>query len=233
MSTLPSVFNQEGSERDDGANQPAESPMDYEGRLGLYAPWDWSDQPFVECNEHQKGIFKTLVSNASRADIASRYLEVSQTWEARWFDRGYQHLEPRSGGGFSLPGANTVWGPMAVADASGVYPMNVYGRDKDIIVGALVREIPKVRFFPNDISSAEDISTAEAANRYKMLYERNARLRHVMMLMGQYYYTDDRICLYTRHVLNAPEYGLGADGTPAGSEETEVFGKLEHKVPMQ
>src|SRR5579872_3522845 len=167
MSTQPMVVNEDDPEPQTGAQESGNSPEEYQAQIGLYAPFDWSAEPFVEPNERQKSLINSLVMNAARADIASRYFEVSQAWEARWLDRGYQHLVPRAGGGFDLPGANSIWGPLAVADASGNYPTNIYGRDKDIIVGALVRELPKVRFFPNDISSAVDISTAEAANKYK------------------------------------------------------------------
>lgn len=234
LSNNPVILDHSEDPTDVGLQAPDQGDAnEYVSQLGLYAPFDFSPEPFVQVNERQKGLFNSLCTNVARADIACRYLEVSQAWEARLFERGYQHLIPRAGGGFDLPGANSIWGPIAVADASANYPTNIYGRDKDIIVGAIARELPKVQFFPRSLNDPADIAAADAANRYKYLYEKNAKLRSVLGMAAQYMYTEDRVCLFTRHVRSAEKYGRNADGTAKGSEETEVLGKLETKVPMQ
>lgn len=201
-------------------------------QIGMYAPFDYTTEPFVELNEDEREAIRKVVENASRDAVASRRLEVSQTWEAQNFERGYQHNLPTKGGGWEIPGSRSLWGPLAIMDSSGLYSTNTYGRDRDIIVGALGREIPKVVFFPSEPQSPASISASDAANKFKYIFEKNSNLRQVLMDLGDIYYTDGRAILYTRHVLDAKRFGTGPDGAPKGCELTTVFGKLENKVPM-
>ena len=200
---------------------------------GALAAFDYSPEDFADPTEEDKNTFHELVILASRTDVASRRFEVEQSWEARLFERSYQHLMPRRGGGWSLPGEGSKWGPLAIADSSALYSTNIYGRDKDIIAAAIARETPKIEFFPMDSSVASDVMAAEGANKYKDVYEKNNDLRSRLSELSYYYYTDDRAILYTRLVMDAQRFGTGPDGAPRGKEITTVVGKLEGKVPMQ
>jgi hypothetical protein len=200
---------------------------------GQLTAFDSSEQPFAEISDDEEKILNELVIIASRTDVASRRFEVEQAWEARLFERGYQHLLPRRGGGWSLPGEGSKWGPLSTADSSALYSTNIYGRDKDIIVAAIARETPQIQFFPQDPSKVIDMLTAEQANKYKAIYVKNNELRQRLAELAYYYYTDDRAILYTRYVVDAQRFGTNEDGSPCGREITSVFGKLEGKVPMQ
>src|SRR5260221_1754006 len=98
---------------------------------GKYAPFDYSAEPFAKLEDDEKRVMRELVILASRRDVASRRFEVEQCWEERLFGRGYQHLLPRRGGGWSLPGEKSVWGPLATADSSALRATNIIGRDTD------------------------------------------------------------------------------------------------------
>src|SRR5260221_4944093 len=75
---------------------------------------------------------------------------------------------------------------------------------------------------------------ADGANKYKYIYEKNSCLREKLMALAHYYCSDARAVLYTRHVRDAEAFGIDeATGEPRGAEITDVYGKLEHKVPMQ
>jgi len=198
---------------------------------GEYTSFDVSDAPFAEFSEDAKNILRELVILAARTDVASRRFEVEQCWEARLFERGYQHLLPRKGGGWSLPGEGSKWGPLATADSSALYSTNIYGRDRDIIVAALAREVPETVFFPQDANNVADVQAAEAANQYKNIYEKNNNLRERLSEIAQYFYTDDRVILYTRGVADAQKFGRDENGQPSIQEITSVHGKLEGKVP--
>lgn len=200
---------------------------------GELTAFDYSAEPFADLSEQAQNALKELVVLASRTDVASRRFEVEQAWEARLFERGYQHLLPRRGGGWQLPGEGTKWGPLSTADSSALYSTNIYGRDKDIIVAAMSREVPMIQFFPQDSNNPTDVLTAEQANIYKDIYEKNNDLRTRLAELAYYYFTDDRAILYTRLVVDANKYGYNEDGTPAGREITSVYGKLEGKVPIQ
>lgn len=206
---------------------------------GVLTSFDFSPEPMYgppdgePITEEEENALHELVILASRTDVASRRFEVEQAWEARLFERGYQHLLPRRGGGWSLPGEGSKWGPLSTADSSALYSTNIYGRDKDIIVAAIARETPLIQFFPQDSNEAVDVMAAEAANKFKDVYEKNNDLRARLAELAYYYYTDDRAVLYTRLVLDGQRYGFNDDGSPRGREITSVYGKLEAKVPMQ
>lgn len=199
---------------------------------GEMTAFDYSDQPFATLTESQKNKIQELIIIASRTDVASRRFEVEQAWEARLFGRGYQHLLPRRGGGWSLPGEGSKWGPLSTADSSALYSTNTYGRDHDIIVGSIAREVPEVVFFPQDSSNIADVQAAEGANKYQEIFEKNNDLRARLAEIGSYYYTDDRVILYTRQIVDAQRFGVNQDGSPRGKECVSVYGKLEGKVPM-
>ena len=232
---MPDLTDQEAPQQTPPEGSPADEALEHDDRyadIGLYAPFDYSTEEFEELNESERGALKKIVENAAHDTLAARRLEVSQAWEAQNFERGYQHNLPVRGGGWELPGSRSNWGPLAVMDSSGLFSTNTYGRDRDIIVAAIAREIPKVQFFPSEPESARSISAADAANKYKYIYEKNSDLRQVLMTLADFYYTDGRACLYTRHVLDALKYGQGEDGKPLGCEITTAHGKLECKVPM-
>lgn len=201
---------------------------------GQYAAFDYSAEPFAEPDDEQKRVLRELVVLASRRDVASRRFEVEQRWEQRLFDRGYQHLLPRRGGGWSLPGEKSVWGPLASADSAALYSTNIIGRDRDILCAAIAREVPTVEFFP--AKGPEDpasMRAADAANKYKYIYEKNSDLRNLLMEVADLYCSDERVLFYTRHVRDAEAFGVDDAGKPRGAEITSVYGVLEHKVPMQ
>ena len=200
---------------------------------GEMTSFDFSPEPFAVLTPDEEKALNELVILASRTDVASRRFEVEQAWEARLFERGYQHLLPRRGGGWSLPGEGSKWGPLSTADSSALYSTNIYGRDKDIITAAISRETPQIQFFPQNPSKVIDMMTAEQANKYKDIYIKNNDLRNRLAELAYFYYTDGRAILYTRYVVDAQRYGLNEDGSPRGQEITTVVGKLEGKVPMQ
>ena len=200
---------------------------------GQYAPFDYSPEPFAKLDDTQKNKIRELVLLASRRDVASRRFEVEQRWEERLFNRGYQHLLPRRGGGWSLPGEKSVWGPLASADSAALYATNTIGRDTDILCAAIAREVPKSNFFPGKPEDPASIRAADSANKYKYIYEKNSDLRNLLMEVAHYYCSDGRVLYYTRHVRDAEAFGVDEQGQPRGAEITNVYGVLEHKVPMQ
>lgn len=199
---------------------------------GQYAPFDYSADEFVWPEDDELRVIRELVLLGSRRDVASRRFEVEQRWEQRLFDRGYQHLLPRNGGGWTLPGEKSYWGVLASSDSAALYATNIMGRDRDILTAAIAREVPKVEFFPKNPDDPASIRASEAANDYKYIYQKNANLRALMMDLAQLYCTDERVCFYTRHVKDKERFGEDETG-PRGAEITSVHGVLEHKVPMQ
>jgi hypothetical protein len=186
--------------------------------LGEFASFEASDKPFVELNTDEKNALMGLVTMVSRTDTAARRYEVELAWEANLFLFGHQHLLPRRGGGWALPGENTRWGVNAASDQSQLYSTNTYGRDHDIIVGALAREVPEVQFFPVDPDSDPDITVSSIADDFAQIFAKNNDLRSKMVEAAHYMFTDDRVVFHTFFELNGEKYGWKDDD----EEEPEV-----------
>jgi hypothetical protein len=194
-------------------SQP-ESPND--SPLGVYAPFPFSSEPFVELSEDGKNALMQLDIIATRTDVAARRLEVEQAWEAIHFDRGYQHLLRGKKGGWELPGQASGYGPAAQRNNTTIYDTNVYGSQGDIIVSALSREVPKVEFFPADPSYGPDIVAAEEAERFKEIWARNNNLHQLLVECARIFWNEDRVLAWTRFELNGQLYGFeGEDDSKA------------------
>jgi|HubBroStandDraft_1064217.scaffolds.fasta_scaffold04593_7 hypothetical protein len=200
----------------DQPEKPEDSP------LGVYAPFDWSSEPFAELSEDAKGALMQLDIIATKTDVAARRFEVEQAWEALHFDRGYQHLLRGKQGGWILPGQASGFGPASQKNNNTIYDTNVYGSKGDIIVAALSREVPKVEFFPANPEWGPDIMAAEEAERFKEIWARNNNLHALLVDCARIFWNEDRVLAWTRYELNGQLYGFEGDNeeqAPVTSED--------------
>lgn len=198
--------------------------------LGCYAPWWYSPERTYlkeDLDADIRGALITLRQLASRSDVAARRFEVEQAWESKLFLRGYQHLEPRKGGGFSLPGEDTRWGPTAQINRSNLLNTNIYSKTHDILVGALCRETPRVQFLPANPDFNPEVTAAQTADKYKLVYQRNNNLKSLHRDIASYFCTDDRVVLLTGFFLDGSNLGFEEDDEEPVSPETETSSALE------
>lgn len=195
-----------------------EDPSD--SSLGFLAPFDYSSEPFVELSEDAKGALMQLDIIATKTDVAARRLQVEQSWECLHFDRGYQHLLRRKGGGYELPGTASPYGASQQRNNNTIYDTNIYGSKGDIIVAALSREIPKVEFFPADPEYGPDIVAAEEAERFKEIWGRNNNLHALLVDCARMFWNEGTVLAWTRYELNAQAYGW--DGDDSDTESAPV-----------
>jgi hypothetical protein len=232
------------------------SPLDrvefeFPENLGVYEPFHWTPAPFITLTEKGKAELYRICSDCAKRDMAARRMEVEQAWEAELFERGYQYLFPRKGGGWQLSSAATgkTWSQMQGAQ---VYETNIYGAHCEILTSALVRDIPTGRFEPVDPNSGPDVTAAEKAEEFKEVFAKNNDLKAVHTQAADYMCTDGRVLFYTSYVLDGQQFGFDEDQednavvpedeaegtaptpkrTPRGREIVEVLGKLAHKVPI-
>lgn len=235
---------------DDQQNNQETQQPDLSG-LGVYEPFDWSPEEFVTLSEKGKNQLLELCRNCAKRDMAARRMEVEQAWEARLFQRGYQYLFPRRGGGWQLFSAATgrTWSQMQGAQ---VYETNIYGAHCEILTSALTRDIPVGRFEPEDPNSGPDVTAAEKAEEFQEVFAKNNDLKALHTQAANYMCTDGRILFYTRYVVDGQRFGFNDDEeqtavvpedeenaepqhsakAPRGREVTTVLGKLEHKCPI-
>jgi len=199
-------------------NAPSAAPLPYEqpekpedSPLGVYAPFDWSSEPFADLSDDARGALMQLDIIATKTDVAARRFEVEQAWEALHFNRGYQHLLRGKQGGWILPGQASGFGPTAQQNNNTIYDTNVYGSKGDIIVSALSREVPKVEFFPSDPEYGPDILATEEADRFKEIWARNNCLHKMLTEIARVFWNEDRVLLWTRYELNGQLYGFDDD----------------------
>lgn len=195
---------------------------------GELAPYWASPHPDVlgQLSDKAKAQLKALVDLISNKDVAARRWEVEQSWESRLFDRGYQYLLPRRGGGWVLPPFATNYnsgGRGKSGTRNYGQETNIYTTYGEIITAALTRDVPEGRFEPKNPESDADITAADAGSKYLRCFLHDNDLLESMQQLCYYLRNDGRALIVTNHVLDAQRFGRN---DPAGMEpvvpETET-----------
>lgn len=177
------------------------------GELAPY--WASPHEPAQLSDEAEKALL-ALCDLVGNKDVAARRWEVEQSWEARLYDRGYQYLLPRKGGGWVMPPFATDYN-RAGSRKNGQkwygYETNIYTSYGEILTAALTRDIPEVRFEPQDPTSDADITTARAATKYARLFNRANDLLDLQHQLVYYLRNDGRALIVVDHVLDAQRFG--------------------------
>jgi len=207
-------------------DQPTQHP-ELRHEPGELAPWWSSPFPNAELSEEARNALKTLCDIVGNKDVAARRWEVEQSWEARLFDRGYQYLLPRKGGGWILPPFATNYGS-GTSRSNGArfygYETNVYTTYNEIVTAALTRDIPGVRFQPANPECDGDITAADAATSYARIFSRNNNLLELQHQIAYYLRNDGRCVLVTNHVVDAQRFGReDMDERPEEVPETQSY----------
>lgn len=154
---------------------------------------------------------KELVSECrmvGNKDVAARRWEVEQEWELRLYHRGNQNLLPRRGGGWVVPPYSTVYNQNQGNRGQTWFGQetNIIAAYSSIITAALGRDLPQVRFEPQDPKCDPDITAADAATRYSRLFAHNNDL---LTFQDQllYYLLGGRAIICCDYVLDAQKYG--------------------------
>jgi hypothetical protein len=188
--------DQDADDQDAGVIEP--------GSLG---PVDYSVEQNADLSEPTEKWVCGFIRTCMLRDTASHRFEVAQAWEARQFNRGYQYLLPRPGGGWCIPGNSSGFGGANQQAWATLYETNIYGAHGDIVTSALTRDFPTCRFEPGDPSFDPDITAAHEANKFKDIFARNCDLKSLYVQAASYGWTDGRIVFDTRFVIDGQRYG--------------------------
>ncbi len=213
-----------------------------------------------ELGEYANAI-EEMTHNVNRTDSAARIWEVLQAWEARLFRRGYHFLTAGWKGWGMFGGSSGTSGAsiMQSQNSMKLFSCNVFGARHDKIVAALCREVPGVAVVAKDDHDPMDQSAAEEAEKYLKVFIEDANLKKAVTQAASLFYTDDRVGFLTYTVADESRWGTetvndnqkvygapedegvspetegeehSGEEQPARKEITEVFGKLETKVPI-
>ena len=181
--------------------------------IGVLAGLEWSPVPNAELDDQQKNLLKELVKKHEKRDYPARLIEVIQTWEAALFYRGFQFLIPQRGGGWVIPGESSGYGPSMQMDLA-LLPTNIYSARAQMIIAALTRTVPNVRFAPQRADSDAQITAAESAEKFVKVIARNNDLIQIQTDASRYLWTDGRFLYWSRFVKDGQRFGWEEDDEP-------------------
>jgi hypothetical protein len=181
--------------------------------IGVLAGLEWSPVKNAELNDEEKAKLKDLVKRAAKRDYPARLIEVIQAWEAALFYRGFQFLIPQRGGGWIIPGEATGYGPTMQMDLA-LLPTNIYSARAQMIIAALTRTVPSVRFAPQRADSDAQITAAESADKFTKIISRNNDLIMIQTDASRYLWTDGRFLYWSRFIKDGQRFGWEEDDEP-------------------
>lgn len=144
------------------------------------------------------------------------------------FYRGFQFLIPQRGGGWIIPGESSGYGPTMQMDLA-LLPTNIYSARAQMIISALTRTVPNVRFEPEMADNDADITTAESAQKFVKVIAKNNDLILIQTDGARLMWTDGRYLYWSRFERNGPRFGWEQDDepddiVPENAEEEEPTG---------
>ena len=203
------------------------NPTELAIQPGDLAPFWYSPYPNVldKLSEKARNELKRMADMVGNKDVAARRWEVEQAWEARLFDRGYQYLLPRRGGGWILPPFATDYNKGSGKRSGGKwygYETNIYATYGEIVTAALTRDIPGVIFQPKNPESDVDVTAANAASKYGRCFSKNNDLLDFQHQLVYYLRTDGRAVIDCEHIIDAQRFGRCDPAMPNANPETEA-----------
>ena len=181
--------------------------------LGVIAGVEYSNVPNAELDKEEQNILKELCKKADKRDYPARLTEVINCWEERLFFRGAQFLIPVYGGGWRLPGDSTGYGPAMQMDLS-LLATNIYSARGQMIIAALTRAVPNVRFGPGSGNSDAQITAAESADKFVQVIRRNNDLITIQTDAARYAWTDGRWAYISQFRKDGQRFGWEEDDEP-------------------
>lgn len=178
---------------------------------------------------------EALLKKFQFQDKYARRVEVIEARRQRFYDRGDQYIYwnstsfmfvPVTGGASLQVGSESVDMPR-YTDVYNIY--HAYGRN---IAAVLAQNPPGVNFNPVDPADSDDITAAKEAEKYRQIIDIQNDRKALQLKIARLFFTDGRVCLYTRTVCDAQKFGMGDDGKPNCGEVIDAMGVLEHKTPI-
>jgi len=215
----------------DGAHAEAQTPAPNTSGAREYGPNN-EDLP-----EELQNALLALLQEAQRQDLYQRRIEVLKARRNRFYERGIQHIYEDMTTGIFVQGTPGALVPDPSGDGylqCGQYidNYNIFGRALRIIIAKLSENPVGVDFEPDCADKSEDLQACEAAESYRLLFDRRNSpsdlLTSVVRMMG----TDGRTVTWTRTVADEAKWGTDDQGQPRQVQIATVYGVLETKVPI-
>jgi len=199
-------------------------------------PLESFDAAPITLSRSQQKKLESLVRSITRRDLYPRRFEVRAARLARFYYRGDQHLiwnaDENTWDVATHGNYNT--GEDTNGESQERYVLNIFLQCAKTLIASLTQSQPGVRFLACNPKDTQDIATAAAAEKLKLIIERNNNLNDLITQASMRFWTDGRTGFYTRYVTNGQKYGFKDDKfkDPIGQEQVDVYGVLELKVPI-
>lgn len=205
-------------EQQNTSPKPEKKGPEYQGKemkygIGVLAGLEWSPVKNAELNDEQIAGLRKLCEKHKKRDYPARLIEIIQAWEAALFYRGFQFLIPQRGGGWIIPGESTGYGPTMQMDLS-LLPTNIYSARAQMIIAALTRTVPTVRFMPQDALNDAAITASDSADKFAKVIARNIDLIMVQTDASRILWNDGRFGYWSRFVKDGQRFGWEEDDVP-------------------
>lgn len=203
-------------------------------------PAPQQQQDFGENNlnlpEELRTALLRLLQEAERQDLYQRRVEVMRDRRNRFYERGIQHIfEDMQTGIFVQATPNGVYTSAAGDEIQcGQYlaDYNIYGRALQIIIAKLTENPVGVDFQPDTADSAADLQASDAAESYRLLFDRRNDMKELLTAIVRMMGLSGRTVTWTRTIADAQKWGTDDAGQPRRVQVTTVYGTLESKVPV-
>ena len=174
-----------------------------------------------------------LLKHFGELDRFSRRQEVVETRRQRFYDRGYQYIYFNANSYVFVPvvgGVTVNAGDETVAMPRYTNVYNIYKPYRRNFTAPLTQNPPGVNFEASDPPKELDRKSAEAAEKYVEHIQQVNPEKKLQQEISRLFWTDGRVCLWTRTVHDDGRFGSDKDGEPNGEEVIDAYGVLECKV---
>ena len=203
------------------------------------APDQDKPSPFGPKNEklpdQLKIVAKALLQLIKDRDQFDRRIEVLGDRKRRFYSDGIQHFYADYGTGFYQVGQ--TGGYIDIGDRHIECPdymddYNIFYPCQRSLEAVLTQNPPGIDFRADDPSHEEDIQAAEAAEGYRLKFDRANSAKGIQLKLSRMFCLSGRTVLEVLTEANAQLWGNNPDGSPKHMETAKVYGTLETKVPI-
>jgi hypothetical protein len=173
---------------------------------GILVGVEWKKKGKLEFPKDEQVAIRDLVRKLKLRETAARREQIIRVWEKRLFDRGFQHILIQRNGGWGLPAQGTGYG-YGEENSKTIYELNIYNSYGEILIGALTREVPTVRFKPKSPDDDAGITAARSAESLKENVIRSNNILGLLEDITRYLYVDGMMVAHTYYCRDAQRFG--------------------------
>lgn len=191
----------------------------------------------VNLPEELQNALLCLIQEAHRQELYQRRIEVMRDRRNRFYERGLQHIYEDVQSGIFVQGSPGAWVPDPAGDGklqcgSYIDDYNIFGRSLQIIIAKLSENPVGIDWQPDSGDDAVDLQAAQAAEAYRLLYDRRNDTKELLTAIVRMMGVSGRTVTWTRTMANEQKWGRDKNGQPRQVQTTTVYGTLESKVPI-